>query len=75
VRFNVVPPDALVTIGKERQVASESVRQPFRVPFPPGVTQQRVSVQITRPGFKARTDVLSLLPSDSRTIDRILEPE
>src|SRR5712692_7475933 len=75
LRFNVDPPDALVTIGNEQRVASESARRPFRVPFPPGITQQRVSVQITRPGFKARTDVLPLLPSDLRTINRILEPE
>ena len=75
LRFNIKPPDALVAVGSEQRLASESDHRPFRVPFPLGITQQRISVQISRPGFKTRTDVLAVVPGDLRTIDQILEPE
>jgi len=75
LRFKVDPPDATVVLAGQQHLASESEQRPFEVTFSPGVTERRVSLQISRPGFKTRSETLVLLPNSSSTMQRVLEPE
>jgi len=68
LRFDFVPGDALVTLGTQKRSAVESGAQPFTVPFPPGVTQQLVSFEVTREGFHPLRDVVKVLPNDTRVV-------
>jgi len=75
LRFDFVPGDALVTLGTQKRSAVESEAQPFTVAFPPGVTQQLVSFEVTREGFHPLRDVVKVLPNDTRVIGGELVPQ
>jgi len=75
LRFKVEPVDATVVLAGQQRLASELEERPFQVTFPPGVTERRISVQISREGFKTRSEILVLLPASSNTVRRVLEPE
>jgi serine/threonine-protein kinase len=68
LRFNFVPGDALITLGTQKRSAAETEAQPFTVAFPPGVTQQVVSFEVTREGFHPLRDVVKILPNDARVV-------
>src|SRR5262249_54830497 len=75
LRFKVEPADATVLLAGQPRLASESQQRPFQVTFPPGVTERRIPVQISRPGFKTHSEMLVLFPDSSNTLQRLLERE
>ncbi|HEX9507603.1 MAG TPA: serine/threonine-protein kinase, partial [Myxococcales bacterium] len=75
LRFDFVPGDALVTLGTQKRSAVESEAQPFTVAFPPGVTQQLVSFEVTREGFRPLRDAVKVSPNDTRVVGGDLVPQ
>jgi len=75
VRFSITPSDAVITLHGQQRTALESQQRPFQVSFPPGVTQQRLPIEIAHPGFKPKQELLTLVPADSQTFQGVLERE
>jgi serine/threonine-protein kinase len=75
VVFRYEPPDAEIKVGEVVKTAEDAQHTPFRISFPKGVTQQRVKYEITREGFRPRTDEISLMPGESKVLEGRLERE
>src|SRR5262249_52366341 len=75
LRFRYEPLDATVKLGGKSKSAAEAAGSPFQVPFPKGETQQQVTYEVTKPGFKSTTETISVRPGESKTLEGRLEPE